>query len=157
MGALKSYRQERFCQLIKQGVPAFRADPMAGYAANNGAPYRLAENVRVKRRLAELTRGLAVKTAVTIASLSEQIVEDREFARAHDNPSAAHAATVSLGKLHGHFIERKEIGQPGEFAGMSTEQVKEKLAAEHGPEALKLLEAFLQASRAHRERTQGDA
>jgi hypothetical protein len=151
MGALKSQRQERFCQLIKQGVPAFRAYPQAGYAANNGAPYRLAENVRVKARIAELTRSIAVKTRVTIASLSEQIIEDREFARQHDNPSAAHAATVSLSKLHGFMVERKEVGQPGDFAGLNDAQVREKLLAEHGPEAVELLERFLQASQGQRE------
>ena len=151
MPALKNHRQERFCQLVKQGIPPYRAYPMAGYEPDDGALYRLSGNVRVKRRIAELTRSLAVKTAVTIASLTEQIVEDREFARAHDNPSAAHAATVTLGKLHGHLIERKEIGQPGDFAGLSTAEVKARIAADFGSAAAEMLEALLQASEARGE------
>src|SRR5260370_28308381 len=80
MPALTNARQERFCQLVKQGVPPYRAYPAAGYQANNGAPYRLAENVRVKRRLTELTRHIAVKTRVTIESLTQELDEARELA-----------------------------------------------------------------------------
>src|SRR5882724_7681037 len=73
MPALARPRQERFCQLVKRGIPPFRAYPMAGYRPNNGAPYRLAENVRVKRRLAELTRHIAMKTRVTIESITQEL------------------------------------------------------------------------------------
>jgi hypothetical protein len=136
---------EAFAQYLKQGLPACRAYEKSGYRPNRGNAIRLKTNEIIRRRLAELTRSLAVKTAVTIASLTEQIVEDREFARQLDNPSAAHAATISLGKLHGHFIDRKEVGQPGDFANMSEAEVKEKIAADFGADALKALEILLAA------------
>jgi hypothetical protein len=55
------------------------------------------------------------------------------------------AATVSLSRLHGFMVERREIGQPGDFAGLSTEQVKEKIESDFGAEAAELLDRMLQA------------
>lgn len=120
MPALTNHRQERFCQLVKQGVPPYRAYPMAGYKFHNGEPYRLRENPRVKRRLAELTKGLAMKARVTVESLTEELDAARELALRVDQPSAAIAATTSKAKLHGLMVDRKESGAPGDFASMQT-------------------------------------
>jgi hypothetical protein len=140
MPALKFVRQERFCQLVKQGIPPFRAYAAAGYQPNNGAPYRFAENVRVKRRIAELNKVLAVKTRVTIETVTSQIVADRDFAIQQKQPATALAASVALGKLHGMFVDRSESGAPGEFAGLqSIEEVLARVREELGEETAALL------------------
>ncbi len=144
MPALPNARQERFCQLVKQGIPPYRAYPLAGYKPDSGAPYRLSENIRVKRRLTELTRHIAVKTRVTIESLTQELDEARELAARVDQPSAMTAATIAKGKLHGLMVERKESGQPGDFAGLqSAADVLAQLATELGPETAALLSAAL--------------
>lgn len=144
MPALTNARQERFCQLVKQGLPPFRAYPAAGYNAHPGAPYRLCDNVRVKRRLAEITKGLAMKTRVTVESLTQELDEARELAARVDQPSAMTAATIAKGKLHGLMVERKESGQPGDFAGQqSAADVMAAVEAELGKEAAALLTAAL--------------
>jgi hypothetical protein len=140
MPALKKHRQERFCLLIIQGVPPYRAYPLAGYRPDNGAPYRLSENARIKSRIAELTRQIAVKTRVTVETIAAQLVEDRDFAIRMKQPGAAHAATVSLAKLHGLMIDRKETGAPGDFSNLtSADEVLALVRAELGDETATLL------------------
>jgi len=145
MPALPNHRQERFCQLVKQGVPAIRAYPMAGYNAHRSAPARLCGNVRIKRRLAELTRGLALKTRVTVEKITDQLDEDRAFARRLGQPATAHAATVSKAKLHGLLVDRKEVGTPGGFEALETsEEVLALVGRELGAEAAAALGAALE-------------
>jgi hypothetical protein len=148
MPALTNQRQERFCQLVKQGVPAYRAYPMAGYRANNGAPYRLAENVRVKRRLAELTRAFAVKTKVSVESLTSEFDEAIQLARATTNPAALTNAAIAKAKLHGLMVDRKEQGAPGEFSALDADQIVAKLRAERGDAVADLLVTALSKAQA---------
>jgi len=147
MPALKSYRQERFCQLVKQGIPPYRAYPMAGYRADEGAPYRLSENVRVKRRLAEITRGLAMKTRVTVESITDELNGVLAGATADKQFGAARAAIETKAKLHGLMVDRKETGQPGEFAVLQSEaEVIARVRRELGEEAARqLTQALRQA------------
>lgn len=144
MPALKSQRQERFAQLIKQGVPPYRAYPLAGYRPNNGAPYHLAETRRVKARIAELNRGMAMKTRVTVDSISSQLDEDRQFAVKVDQAGPALNATIAKAKLHGLMVDRKESGAPGEFANLQTaDEVLALVRAELGEAAAAALVAAM--------------
>lgn len=148
MPALKNVRQERFCQLVKQGVPPYRAYPEAGYKPDEGAPYRLSGNVRVKRRIAELTRGLAVKTRVTVESLTDELNAIADGAAKSEQWGAAKGAVETKAKLHGLLVERKETGAPGDFAGMTTpEQVLDVIRSELGEDAAKLLATLLNPTR----------
>lgn len=144
MPVLRNARQERFCQLIKRGIPPYRAYPEAGYSFNNGSPYRLQENARVKARIIEITRSIAVKTRVTVESITTQLDEDRALAVRVDQPGAAIQATVAKAKLHGLLIDRKESGAPGDFAAAQTpEQVIAKVREELGEEAAAALQALV--------------
>jgi hypothetical protein len=140
MPALTNPRHERFCQLLKRGIPPYRAYPMAGYNAHNGAPYRLCEHVRIKRRLSELTRHIAVKTRVTVETLTDEFNEAIAIARETRNAGAVTQAAIAKGKLHGLIIERKEAGAPGDFAGLqSAEEVLALVKTELGDETAALL------------------
>jgi hypothetical protein len=147
MAPLKSVRQERFCQLVKRGIPPIRAYPMAGYKPHESAPARLCGNVRIKQRLAELTREFAVKTRVTVASMSEEFDEIKTAAMADKQYAAAKGAADSKAKLHGLMIERKEHGNAGEFAGLtSVEDILAKAREELGDDAADALMAILDKS-----------
>lgn len=144
MPALRNHRHERFCQLIKQGLSPYRAYPEAGYQPHNGSPYRLREDARVKQRLAEITKGLAMKTRVTIETISSQLDEDRQFAKQVDQAGPALNATIAKAKLHGLIVDRKESGAPGDFQGLqSAEEVLALIRSELGAEAAALLAAAL--------------
>jgi hypothetical protein len=137
-------RQERFCQLVVQGLPAIRAYPKAGYNAHRSAPARLCGNVRVKQRLTELSKGLAMKTRVTVETISDQLDEDRAFAQRVDQAGPALNATVAKAKLHGLIVDRKESGLPGDFASLSTpDDVLALVRKELGDEAAAILLASL--------------
>lgn len=112
---------------------------MAGYKAHHDSPYQLRDNPGVKRRIKELERAIAVKTRVSVESMTAQFVEDRDFARQLNQPAAAHAASVAVAKLHGLMIDRKEQGAPGDFANLSVDEVLALVRAELGDEAVALL------------------
>lgn len=144
MPALKNQRQERFCQLVKQGIPPIRAYPEAGYNAHESAPYRLCGNVRVKRRLNEITRGLAMKTRVTVESITSDLDRVTAGAEAALQYGAAKGAIETKAKLHGLLVDRKEQGAPGDFAGMKSEsEVLDLVRRELGDETATALAAAL--------------
>ena len=58
----------------------------------------------------------------------KELDEDRELARQLKQPSVAIAATVAQAKLAGLIVDRKEVGQPGEFENMKAEELAEVLA-----------------------------
>lgn len=144
MPALTNQRQERFCQLIKRGIPPFRAYPMAGYKAHNGEPYRLRDNPRVKRRIAELTRHIAMKTRVTVESITDELNAVALNATADKQHGAARSAIETKAKLHGLLVDRKESGAPGDFAGLqSADEVLALVRKELGDATADALAAVL--------------
>ena len=144
MPALRNARQERFCQLVAQGTVPFKAFPLAGYRPHNANPYRLSDNERVKARLHELHKGFAMKTRVTVETISEQLDEDRSFAKAVNQAGPALQATVAKAKLHGLIVDRKETGAPGDFAGLQEQDVIALVRKELGEQAAALLVSALE-------------
>jgi hypothetical protein len=148
MPALKNYRQERFCQLVKQGIPPYRAYPMAGYKPDDGAPYRLAGNVRVKQRMSELTKHFRAQAGVSVQSLTDELNAIAEGAAKAEQWSAAKGAVETKAKLHGLLIDRKEQGAPGDFEGLQTrEEIEAKIRAEMGEEAAQLFAKAMEVPR----------
>lgn len=145
MPALKNQRQEMFCQLVKRGVPPFRAYPEAGYQVHHSNAYRLREKEGPKRRIAELNRGMAMKTQVTVASISDQLDEDRAFAQLVEQAGPALNATIAKAKLHGLVVDRKESGGPGDFAQQSAAEVLELVRRELGDDTAAALAKALAA------------
>jgi len=92
---------------------------------------------------------MAQKTEISLASLLDQLAEDRRQAKALGQMSAAMQATQLQAKLTGHLVERKEVGGAGDFAGLkSPAEIAEALAAIVGPEAAAAVQAALAPSEA---------
>lgn len=90
---------------------------------------------------------MSFRTKVTVESLLEDAAQDRELARRLDQPSAALAATAFMAKLVGLLVDRKEQGQPGDFASLETsEAIVDKVRAELGDNAANALAALLGAT-----------
>ena len=88
---------------------------------------------------------MAARNRITVDTLLDDLASDRELARTLGQPSAAIAATQLSAKLVGLLVERKESGQPGDFAGLqSAADVLAQLATELGPETAALLSAALE-------------
>lgn len=65
------------------------------------AAFSLLENPKVAARLEELKERARRRHDVTIDSITEELVEDRRFAREHGSPAAALSATLGKARLHG--------------------------------------------------------
>lgn len=87
---------------------------------------------------------MATRNRITVDSLIEDIAEARALAMRIDQPSAAIAATQLAAKLTGLLVDRKEHGQPGEFAGLqSADDVLALVASELGADSAAALAAAL--------------
>lgn len=85
-----------------------------------------------------------MKTRVTVESVTEDLDRIMRGAEAAAQYGPAASAAVSKAKLHGHMIERKETGQPGDFQGLTTpEAVIAAIRAELGDKAAEALQAAL--------------
>jgi Terminase small subunit len=131
MPPLDNPRWERFAQELAKGQSQTGAYLAAGYKGAKSpttAASRLLTNVRVAARVKELQQRGAERAEVTVASLIADLDEDRKLARGAGQASAAVAATMAKAKLLGLFIDRKEVGAPGEFdeiENMSADELRE--------------------------------
>lgn len=156
MGVLKNTRQERFAQGMAAGKLIEDAYSEAGYTPDRRNACKLRETDAVARRISEL---LAERNAMAVKS-TEQAVEalaiDREWVMgllkenaeralqrvavkdSEGNPTGeykydgavANRALELLGKEMGMFIDRKEIGGPGDFARMNDAELDAVIAEE---------------------------
>ncbi len=93
----------------------------------------------------ELRGQLAKRNAVTLDTLLDDLAADRALARELGQPAAAITATMNQARLVGLLVERKESGQPGDFAGIQSEEdILAMVRAELGKEASDMLQAALE-------------
>lgn len=108
MPALDNPRHERFAQELAKGLSAVEAMQSAGYSPDRGNATRLTANDSIKARVTEIQERGALRAEVTVASLTEMLLADRELARGLGQPAAAVSAIEKIGKLHQLFVERTE-------------------------------------------------
>lgn len=70
---------------------------------------RLLDNPKVALRVKELKALHMHRHNITVDSITEELIEDREFARQQGQASAAISATVHKAKLHGLMVEKQEV------------------------------------------------
>ena len=108
MASLKNPKHEYFAQGIVKGQSQIEAYGNAGYKPSEQHACRLASLGKVQDRIAELQERAAVRCEVTVASLTEMLLEDRLMAREIAQPSASVAAVNAIAKLNGLIIEKTE-------------------------------------------------
>lgn len=143
--------REIFAQAVAKGLPAWEAYIEAGHAtatrakAQTGATQWL-QNPRVKERISQLASENAVvvvermqtamaKTGVTKLWVMEKLVEIIERSMGPKqfkgyNGATAVRALELVGKEIGMFIDRAEIGKPGEFADLSDDELELRVVHE---------------------------
>ena len=107
-------KQEKFAQKYIELGNASEAYRQS-YDADNMKPVtirrkaaELLENGKVAACVRALRDGLQKRHEVTVDSITQELVEDREFARQINQASAAIAATLGKAKLHGLITEKQE-------------------------------------------------
>lgn len=142
MPALPNARQERFACLVYKGLPPYRAYARSGYAHNEGNPYRLTRNERVRSRIAELQRKAAMRAIVSKESITEELEEARLLAMQSDvqQPGAAVQASNAKAKLHGLVVEKTQELRP--IGDMSNEELQAYAIEQFGDKAELVLAMF---------------
>lgn len=112
MPALKNQRHERFVQALAMGMSQVDAYEEAGYRRNRGAACRLAENVSICERLAEIRQRVAIRTEVTVSEITDRLLSISKKAEALGEAAGLQAARASLmdvAKLNGLVVDKKDL------------------------------------------------
>lgn len=93
-------KRERFALGVAEGSDASSAYSAAGYSASKSGAIRanasrLLTNANVKSRIAELQRQAAIRTLVTIESITEELNASFAIAMEQQNPTAMTAASMA--------------------------------------------------------------
>lgn len=111
MPALKNTRQERFAQELAKGRTADEAYAEAGYRPDRKNAHRLTTNDDVARRVAELQERAAIRTEITVASITERLLSiAAKGEQTNEAPmlSVARASLMDAAKLNGLVVDKQE-------------------------------------------------
>ena len=127
MGVLRNHKYERLPQLIASGKPTVVALKECGY--------KEASNVYKKSivtdRVSQLIQQGATRAALSRERILERIMEDWDHARKLGQISAGLKAAEMLGKeVFKMFVDRREIGGPGDFDNKTEAELREFIANE---------------------------
>jgi hypothetical protein len=142
-------RQQRFvAAYLKTGIASL-SYALAGYQpttreSQDNAASRLLGNVGIKAAIRQKRRAMLKRSDITIEKLLSDTEDARKLAMASAQPSAATGAVQLQAKLVGLLVDRRETGQPGDFAGLTTaDEVIAAIRAEMGEDAAKALASLV--------------
>lgn len=130
MPALLNKKHELFVLGIARGLPQHQAYSEAGYSTKSmevasAAATRLLKDVRVQERLAEINHRQSENAATVLTKVwvIEETIAIKDAAKQAGQFGAATRCMELLARETGAFIERKEIGRPGEFEAQSDDEL----------------------------------
>ena len=115
MPMLRNAKHEMFAQALAKGMDVDEAYVEAGYTHNRGNASRLKATENVKARVAELMGRAETGVVLTKQWVLEQLIDNAAEAKKAGQIAPANRALELLGKELGMFIDRKEVGAPGDF------------------------------------------
>jgi phage terminase small subunit len=127
MTVLANNRRELFAQLLAQGFTEVDAHERAGYRRNDGNASTLAQHPEVQARLKEIKGAVAARTVVTTETLINEAEEVRKAAYDSGQFGAANTAIKGKAILSGKWIERQEVGGPGEYEALNDDELERQL------------------------------
>jgi hypothetical protein len=127
MSPLPNPRHERMVQFLAQGKTAAEAYELAGYKPNGSNACNMARKQHIRRRLTEINNKVAARTVVTAETLIDEAEEVRVRAMEINQLSAANTAIKGKGILTGKWVERAEIGSPGEWDALSDDELEQRI------------------------------
>jgi hypothetical protein len=145
MPALKNMRHEKFVrEYLKcnfNGAEAYRrVYPQRRPLEARFSASRLLTSGNVKRRLAEVQMALLKKADITVDRILNEYEEARILAIGQSKPEAMLSASEKKAKLVGLLVDRREVGNAGEFEQLTDiSEILEKVRQEAGLEAAEAL------------------
>lgn len=116
MPALSNPRHERFSQELAKGKSQSEAYEAAGYKPSRSAAARLAADVNICARVAEIAERVAIRTEVTAADITERLLAIAKKAEAKDEAAMLQVARASLmdaAKLNGLVVDKSDLNLKG--------------------------------------------
>lgn len=130
---LKNQKHELFAQAIARGETGRQAYYSAGFTASPGAAdvgaSRLLKTDKVAARVLELRsrQGTAEKTILTKAWVIEQTIELQRKAVTAGAYGPAAKCMELLAREVNAFIQKSEVGAPGDFGDLTDEELLERI------------------------------
>lgn len=123
MGVLRNPRHERYAQGLAAGQAKPEAYKLAGY---DGKGHRqLDKQPYIQQRVRELLDMRSKRAELSRKDILDRIYQDWELARKLGQVPAALKAAELMGKeLHKMFVDRREVGGPGDFDNKSEEELR---------------------------------
>lgn len=127
MSVLKNQRHELFAQALAKGASQVDAYEQAGYQPSRSAATRLAADVSICERVAELAERSAARTEVTAAAITARLLNIADVAEktgiARDDEgnvtgssskhlTVARASLMDAAKLNGLVIDKGQLSGP---------------------------------------------
>jgi hypothetical protein len=145
---LKNARHELFAQAVASGKSPSEAYVLADFKPSSANASRLLNRDSVRQRVNEIQAAMAARAVKAVNYgrewVLQELVDNVAKAKQAGEYSAANAALRLLGIERQMFVERKESGAPGDFAGLTTvDEILAKAKQELGEEAANALRAIL--------------
>jgi phage terminase small subunit len=87
--------------------------------------FELLQNGKITERLEQVRESSQKRHDITIARLTEMLIEDRELARKVESPAAAVSAVMAIGKLHGLVVDKKEVTRKRDASDFDDDELLE--------------------------------
>jgi hypothetical protein len=127
-GILRNPQYELYAQSIASGLQHSEAKQKAGF---KGKGKHLRYKSEIVRRIKELLDNGAKRAELSRKDILDRILQDWETSRRLGQMASALKAAELMGKeMHKMFVERKEIGQAGDFDNKSEEELREIITKE---------------------------
>jgi hypothetical protein len=149
MPALKNMRHEKFIrEYLKtdfNGAEAYRrVYPRHKPNIAKVSASRLLTSANLQRRLREVQEAVIKRSDITVDRILTEYEDARQLAIAREKPEAMLNASEKKAKLVGLLVDRREIGNAGDFEQMTdVSQILEKVRQEAGLEAAEALAKHL--------------
>lgn len=112
MPVLSNARHERFAQELAKGKSQGDAYTEAGYKPSRSAAARLAADVNICERVAEIQERAAIRVEVTVAGITEKLLKIAEKAEGSSEAAmlqAARASYMDAAKLNGLVVDKSKV------------------------------------------------
>lgn len=87
--------------------------------------FELLQNGKITERLEQARESSQKRHDISIAKLTEMLLEDRELARKVESPAAAVSAVMAIGKLHGLVVDKKEVTRKRDASDFDDDELLE--------------------------------
>lgn len=110
MPTLKNTKHELFAQALAKGESITDSYKAAGFSprgAGQGGHRLLLKNVEIQDRVDEIKRRVAERTIITLAGLTQDLLDEREVARRMRQPGVARQCTKDIAELNGLLTDKR--------------------------------------------------